>query len=313
MSNVLSPQETMLQEVLHGMSLEQKSLPSKYFYDHRGSELFDKITELEEYYPTRTERKILSENLDEMSSYIGDKVQLIEPGSGSSEKTRILLSGLDSICCYIPIDISGDYLNKVAEDLREEYPSIDIQPLVADYTRPFILPEIYSKGRKIVFFPGSTIGNFKRETVERFFEVISDIIGREGGMLIGVDLKKDIHVLEAAYNDSKGITAEFNKNMLLHLNREIDSDFNPDLFEHRSVWVEDPGQIEMRLIAKKDHQINVDGEVFNVMEGEYIHTENSHKYSLEEFEEIVSSWFKVVKVWKDENEYFSVQYLEPLS
>lgn len=311
MSNVLSPQETMLQEVLHGMSLKQKSLPSKYFYDQRGSELFDEITKLDEYYPTRTERKILSENLVEMSSYLGDKIQLIEPGSGSSEKTRILLSGLDSICCYIPIDISGDYLNMVAEDLRNEYPTIDIQPLVTDYTRSFRLPEIHSNSRKIVFFPGSTIGNFKRKTVTRFFEVVSEIAGKEGGMLIGVDLKKDVNVLEAAYNDSRGITAEFNKNMLRHLNREIGSDFNPDLFEHHSVWVDDPGQIEMRLIAKEDHKINVAEEIFEISEGEYIHTENSHKYSLEEFEEIVSPWFKVVKVWTDESDYFSVQYLEP--
>ncbi|MBO6522639.1 MAG: L-histidine N(alpha)-methyltransferase [Balneolaceae bacterium] len=301
----------MLQEVLHGMSLKQKSLPSKYFYDQRGSELFDEITKLDEYYPTRTERKILSENLVEMSSYLGDKIQLIEPGSGSSEKTRILLSGLDSICCYIPIDISGDYLNMVAEDLRNEYPTIDIQPLVTDYTRSFRLPEIHSNSRKIVFFPGSTIGNFKRKTVTRFFEVVSEIAGKEGGMLIGVDLKKDVNVLEAAYNDSRGITAEFNKNMLRHLNREIGSDFNPDLFEHHSVWVDDPGQIEMRLIAKEDHKINVAEEIFEISEGEYIHTENSHKYSLEEFEEIVSPWFKVVKVWTDESDYFSVQYLEP--
>ncbi|MFV1882967.1 MAG: L-histidine N(alpha)-methyltransferase [Balneola sp.] len=311
MSNVLSPQETMLQEVLHGLSLPQKSLPSKYFYDHRGSELFDEITELEEYYPTRTERKILENNLKEMSSYLGDQVLLIEPGSGSSEKTRILLSGLESICCYIPIDISSDYLGKVAEGLRKEYPGIDIQPLAADYTRPFELPHIYSSSRKIVFFPGSTIGNFKRKTVERFFDVISGIAGKEGGMLIGVDLRKDINVLEAAYNDSKGVTAEFNKNMLIHLNREIDSDFNPDLFEHQSVWEENPGRIEMRLIAKEDHLIHVDGQTFEMQKGEYIHTENSHKYSLDEFEEMVSPWFKVAKVWMDENEYFSVQYLEP--
>lgn len=301
----------MLQEVLHGLNLPQKSLPSKYFYDHRGSELFDEITELEEYYPTRTERKILTENLDEMSSFLGDKIMLIEPGSGSSEKTRILLSGLDSICCYIPIDISSDYLGKVAEGLRKKYPGIDIQPLAADYTRSFELPEIYSSSRKIVFFPGSTIGNFKRKTVDRFFDVIADILGKEGGMLIGVDLKKDIEVLEAAYNDSKGITTAFNKNMLVHLNREIESDFDPDLFEHLAVWEEDPGRIEMRLIAKEAHQIQVDDQVFEMQKGEYIHTENSHKYSLEEFEEIVSPWFNVVKVWTDENQYFSVQYLEP--
>ncbi len=311
MNKVLSPQETMLQEVLHGLSLPQKSLPSKYFYDQRGSELFDEITELEEYYPTRTEWKILTENLDKMSSYFGEQILLIEPGSGSSEKTRILLSGLDSICCYIPIDISGAYLEKVAEGLRIEYPKIDIQPLEADYTRPFVLPDIYSSSRRIVFFPGSTIGNFKRETVNRFFEVISEIIGKEGGILIGVDLKKDVLILEAAYNDSKGVTAEFNKNMLVHLNRKIGSDFNPELYEHKSVWVDNPGKIEMRLISKEDHQVKVMDEVFDIKKGEYIHTENSHKYSLDEFEDIASPWFNVVKVWTDEKEYFSVQYLEP--
>lgn len=301
----------MLQEVLHGMSCSQKTLPSKYFYDEPGSRLFDEITELEEYYPTRTERKILQENIDEMFSFLGDKILLIEPGSGSSEKTRILLSKMESICCYIPIDISGDYLSKVAKELREEYPDIDIQPLATDYTHPFELPEIYSEARKIIFFPGSTIGNFNRTTVERFFDVISGIAGEGGGMLIGVDLKKDIEILERAYNDSKGITAAFNKNMLVHLNREIESDFNPDFYDHKAVWVEKGGKIEMRLIANRDHEVKIADRCFEVSKGEYIHTENSHKYSLQEFEEVVAQWFKVVKVWMDENKYFSLQYLEP--
>tara|TARA_R110000868_G_scaffold259361_6_gene517372 strand:- start:24226 stop:25164 length:939 start_codon:yes stop_codon:yes gene_type:complete len=312
MKEAISVQETMLQEVLEGMSLTQKSLPSKYFYDELGSQLFDEITELPEYYPTRTERKILEENVEEMASYLGDKVLLIEPGSGSSEKTKILFSNMDSICCYIPIDISGEYLGKVAEGLRSEFPTIDIEPLTADYTRPFDLPQIHTEARKIVFFPGSTIGNFNREMVHRFFEVISNILDKDGGMLIGVDLKKDIDVLEAAYNDSKGITTAFNKNMLLHINREIDSDFNPDFFDHTSVWVDDDGRIEMRLIANRNHVVYIDGEQFTIKEGEYIHTENSHKYSLVEFDEMVSPWFNVVKVWTDERNYFSVQYLVPI-
>ncbi len=311
MKDTITEQEAMLHEVLQGMNLPQKSLPSKYFYDERGSQLFDEITELPEYYPTRTERKILEDNLDEMASYLGDPVLLIEPGSGSSEKTRILLTGLESICCYIPIDISGDYLEKVAEDLRNEYPDIDIEPLAADYTKSFQLPKIHQEARNIVFFPGSTIGNFNDETVARFFDVISSIVGEKGGMLIGVDLKKDVQVLEGAYNDSKGITAAFNKNMLLHLNREIDSDFNPDFFDHKAVWVEEESRIEMRLIATQDHTVRIEDEKFSISEGEYIHTENSHKYALEEFEKMVSPWFKVVKVWTDENRYFSLQYLEP--
>lgn len=311
MKDTITEQETMLQEVLQGMRLSQKSIPSKYFYDERGSQLFDEITELPEYYPTRTERKILEDNIDEMASFLGEAIELIEPGSGSSEKTRILLSGMKSICCYIPIDISGDYLEKVADGLRKEYPNIDIEPLAADYTRAFELPEIHEEARNIVFFPGSTIGNFNEETVLRFFEVISNIVGKSGGMLIGVDLKKDIKVLEAAYNDSDGVTAEFNKNMLLHLNRKISSDFDIHLYEHKSVWVEEEGRIEMRLIANQDHFVHIEGEQFQVLEGEYIHTENSHKYSLEEFAKIVEPWFEVKKVWMDKNEYFSVQYLEP--
>ena len=313
MEEKLSVKETMLEEVRHGMGLPQKTLPSKFFYDERGSQLFDEITGVEEYYPTRTEWAILEEYVEEMESFLGKSIVLIEPGSGSSEKTRVLLDHMTSICCYIPMDISGDYLGKVASMLRNEYPNVDIHPLTTDYTRHFELPQIHKNARKIVFFPGSTIGNFKRETVNRFFEVISEIVGKDGGMLIGVDLKKDINVLEAAYNDKEGITAEFNKNILTHINREIGSDFDPNLFEHKSVWIEEPGRIEMRLIAKQCHSIQVNGDCFEIEEGEYIHTENSHKYSLEDFARIVAPWFDVVKVWTDQNQYFSVQYLVPKS
>lgn len=301
----------MLQEVLDGMGRAKKKLPSKYFYDERGSQLFDEITKLEEYYPTRTEWTILEDNVHEMREVLSDNVLLIEPGSGSSKKTRVLLNNIPSICCYIPMDISGDYLQKVADGLREEYPKIHIQPLYADYTRPFLLPEIHENAQKIVFFPGSTIGNFEPKTVRRFFKVISDIVGDDGGLLIGVDLKKDLKVLEAAYNDSKGITAQFNKNMLNHINNELGSDFDPDKFEHRSIWNDEKGRIEMHLIANQMHSITIDKEIFSIEEGEYIHTENSHKYSLAEFAIIVEPWFKVSKVWTDENNYFSVQFLEP--
>ncbi len=311
MEETLTKTNTIIQEIVTGMMSTPKQLPSKYFYDEKGSQLFDEITRLEEYYPTRTERKILESNLEDMANKLGANIELIEPGSGSSEKTRILLDRMDSIKCYVPIDISKEYLFKVADQLREEYPNIDIEPLATDYTRPFELPDTHPDARRIVFFPGSTIGNFKLNTVQRFFSVIADIVGKKGGVLIGVDLKKDIGILEAAYNDSKGITAAFNKNLLIHLNRKIGTDFNPDLFEHKALWVEERGRIEMRLYAKTTHQVKIDEHTFTVEKEEYIHTENSHKYTLEEFSSIVSPWFDVQKVWTDKDELFSVQFLVP--
>jgi dimethylhistidine N-methyltransferase len=302
---------SMIQEVVDGLQNDQKTLPSKYFYDEKGSQLFDEITELEEYYPTRTERKILEDNVEEIALYLGKKVLLIEPGSGSSSKTKILLGNMDNICCYIPMDISGDYLNKVAGQLRKEFPNITILPLAADYTQPFQLPESSPDARKVVFYPGSTIGNFKREKVEQFLKVIHDIIGKDGAVLIGADLKKEIAVLEDAYNDSKGITAAFNKNIFSHLNKVIGSDFNPELFDHKSVWNEEKGRIEMHLFVKEDHSLRINGDTIFLEKGESIHTENSHKYTLDGFSEMVSDWFDVKKVWMDDNRYFSVQYLEP--
>lgn len=301
----------MLDEVLHGLTGPQKSLPSKYFYDERGSRLFDEITELEEYYPTRTERNILEQNIEEIECHLGEEAILIEPGSGSSDKTRILLKGLNNIAGYIPIDISGDYLFSVASELQKAFPEITIQALQADYTHSIDLPDALPEGRKVVFFPGSTIGNFKRDTVDRFLNVVADIVGSNGAFLIGADLKKDIDVLLAAYNDSKGITAEFNKNILRHINRELGTDFNPDLFDHKAIWNEEESRIEMHLICREAHEVEVAGTTVSFRKGESIHTENSHKYTLAEFSEIVSPWFDVKKVWTDEKDWFSLQYLEP--
>lgn len=306
-----SKKASMIEDVIDGLRKDQKTLPSKYFYDEKGSQLFDEITELEEYYPTRTERRILEDNVREIANYLGEQVLLIEPGSGSSSKTKILLGNMDNICCYIPMDISGDYLNKIAEQLRKEFPKISILPLAADYTKPFELPESSPDARKVVFYPGSTIGNFKKEKVEQFLKVIHDIIGKDGAVLIGADLKKEISILEAAYNDEKGTTAAFNKNIFTHLNREIGTAFEKDLFEHKAIWNEEKGRIEMHLFVKEDHSVDVNGDQIFFKKGESIHTENSHKYTLSGFAEMVSDWFEVKKVWTDENNYFSVQYLEP--
>jgi dimethylhistidine N-methyltransferase len=304
-------QSVMLEEVVEGLSQPQKMLPSKFFYDEKGSELFDEITELEEYYPTRTERKILEDNVHEIGEYLGKQIALIEPGSGSSNKTRILLNQLNNISAYIPIDISGDYIFKVAENLQQKYADIEIIPVQADYTFPFELPEMDPELRKVVFFPGSTIGNFKRDTVDRFLGIVADIVGNSGSFLIGVDLKKDVDILLAAYNDSKGVTAEFNKNILRHINKALNADFDLEKFRHESIWNQEEGRIEMHLIATEDHRVSIDGSDFYLEEGESIHTENSHKYSLDEFAEIVSPWFEVKKVWMDEDSLFSLQYLEP--
>lgn len=309
--NITDTDQSMIQEVLAGLKQEQKSLPSKFFYDERGSELFDQITELDEYYPTRTERRILEECTGEIGDYLGPRINLFEPGSGSSEKTRIFLNNLNSIESYIPIDISGDYLFRVADRLRSDFPDIDILPVQADYTRPFNWPVADPEGRNIVFFPGSTIGNFKLKTIQRFLGVIAEIAGRDGGVLIGVDLKKDTDILLAAYNDSKNITAAFNKNILDHINRKTGSDFDSGKFRHSAIWNEEEGRIEMHLIVQADHTVSLNGERVEFREGESIHTENSHKYAQEEFRELVSPWFDVKKVWTDKDRLFSIQYMEP--
>lgn len=301
----------MLKEVIAGLTSTPKTLPSKYFYDQRGSELFDEITELEEYYPTRTERAILKKYVDEIESQLGQNILLIEPGSGSSEKTKILLKRMSNIGCYMPMDISGDYLLKVAEQLQQEFPHIEIKPLSIDYTQPFKLPDDSPNARRVVFYPGSTIGNFKRDKVDQFLKVIYHLVKDGGAFLIGVDLKKDISVLEAAYNDKKGVTAAFNKNILSHINSVIHSNFDATLFEHKSIWNEDKGRIEMHLFAKESHEVQVNGTTISFEEGESVHTENSHKYTLKGFAQLVSKWFEVKKVWTDENQYFSLQYLVP--
>lgn len=301
----------MLKEVLHGLSQPQKVLPSKYFYDHDGSELFHQITLLDEYYPTRTEMQIMEDNIDEIVETLGRQVLLIEPGSGNSTKTRLLLNNLKKLSGYMPLDISAEFLFKSADQLQEEYPKLAIIPLQVDYTHPFELPEFPSYCRRVVFFPGSTIGNFKHDTVSEFLAVIHDIIEEDGGFLIGVDLIKDIAVLEAAYNDSKGITAAFNKNILKHINDELACSFDTSKFDHYAFFNEDKNRIEMHLKCVEDHSIQMNGDVISFKKGETIHTENSHKYSLDLLKELVDPWFDIKKFWTDENEYFGLIYLTP--
>jgi len=301
---------TMQDEVLEGLSRAQKSLPSKYFYDERGSQLFEQITRLEEYYPTRTEIGIMRANMPDIISMIGSGVVLVELGSGSSYKTRLLLDQLPSITAYIPVEISQNFLADVVEQLNLEYPELTVHPLCTDYTRPFELPEINTNfSQTIMFYPGSTIGNFHPDRARRFLGTLSKTLNPGGSMLIGVDLIKDTDILEAAYNDRQGITAAFNKNILRHINQELGADFNLENYRHKAFYNQQEDRIEMHLVAEEKHEVSLAGEPFLFEEGESIHTENSYKYTLKKFKELVRPWFSVEKVWTDTNNYFSVQYL----
>lgn len=297
-------------DVITGLTSDQKYLPSKYFYDERGSDLFERICELDEYYPTDCEVSIMQTRIGEIADMLGDGIQLIELGSGSSMKTRLLLDHCDGIEMYVPVDISAEFLNETAKVLKRDYPGLDIRPVAADYTSPFEIPESESIKKRVVYFPGSTIGNFKQNQAAGFLTTIAKNLSPGDGLLIGVDLKKDVGVLEAAYNDSRGITAEFNKNILAHINRELNANFNMDLFQHRAFYNASEGRIEMHLESLDDQSVQINGTHINFKKGETIHTENSHKYSVSEIETLTGDLFKRQKTWMDEREYFSVHYFE---
>lgn len=305
----------IVREILEGLRGTQKTLPSKYFYDEEGSRLFERITRLEEYYPTRTELGILEERLPEIARRIGKNAILIELGSGSSRKTRMLLDELPELAGYVPVDISGEYLAKVTEILDREYPDLMILPVSADYTRPMELPELRKGGCRYVFFyPGSTIGNFEPPQARDFMQSLSRVLKPGEGMLIGVDLqpgpKKPKSVIEAAYDDREGVTGAFNKNILVRINRELQGDFDPEAFDHRAFYNSDENRMEMHLVSRKDQRVTVAGETFVLRKGETIHTENSYKYSLEGFAALVRPWFETEQVWTDRRDYFSVHYLK---
>jgi dimethylhistidine N-methyltransferase len=304
----------MRDDVLETLSRPQKCLPSKYFYDERGSELFERICELDEYYLTDADLEIMRDNIDEIVDRIGKEVELIELGSGSSRKSRLLLDHLEDIAAYFPVDISESFLKQTTEQLRKDYPELEIVPIAADYTQPFQLPDASESYRhRVAYYPGSTIGNFTPENARNFLGVIRQLILPDGGLLIGVDLKKDRSVLETAYNDSQGVTAAFNKNILLRLNRELGADFEVDQYAHKAFFNEGESRIEMHLVSQKDQEVHIDHADFFIGEGESIHTENSYKYSLDAFEELVAPHFNVEQVWTDRRDYFSVQYLTPKS
>ena len=299
-----------LTEILAGLRLPEKMISPKYFYDERGSQLFDEITHLPEYYPTETELGIMLDNMPEICDMIGKKASLIEYGSGSSRKTRALLDSLQQPAAYVPVDISEDHLLLSAEKIRSEHPGLEVLPVVADFTRPFDLPDpSIMPRRNIVYFPGSTIGNFTKDGAQELLGFMHQEAGADGAMLIGVDLRKDPAIIERAYNDSAGVTAEFNLNMLTHLNREFGFDFDVSAFSHSAHYDADAGRMEIRLISAKSQVVRSGNERIEIDDGEAILTEYSHKYTLEGFAKMAErAGFEVRKVWTDPDDLFSVQY-----
>lgn len=300
------------EEVIHGLRLRHKRLPSKYFYDARGSALFDEICELPEYYVTRTELGILERHVAEMAQWIGPRAMIVEPGSGSGNKTHLLLEALEDPVAYVPVEISREHLMHTAEALRDAWPGIEILPVCADFTANFGVPNASRQPeRTVVYFPGSTIGNFDGMNAKALLDNMREVAEPDGGLLVGVDLRKDRATLEAAYNDAQGITAAFNLNLLERINAELGGDFDLDAFEHRAVWDDTEGRIEMRLVSKAVQRVSVGPQEFEFARGEYILTEYSYKYTLDGFARLAGeAGFSVRQVWTDPDGLFSLQYLE---
>lgn len=305
--------QTMLADVVEGLSQTRKTLPSKYFYDERGSKLFDDICELDEYYVTRTESALMTESVGDIAEVLGPKVQLVEYGSGSSLKTKLLLRNLIRPAGYVPIDISGEYLTKVGHALQAEFPNIEVTPVVADFTGSFEVPDLTDiNARRVVYFPGSTIGNFQQHEARALLAGMADVAGLDGGVLIGVDLDKNREVLHAAYNDSQGVTAEFNLNVLRRINSELGGSFDLNKFRHRAVFNEDRSCIEMHLISTERQTADVCKYSFEFEENETVLTEYSHKYTIDAFRDMASdAGLNVSNIWTDQNDMFAVLYLEP--
>ena len=298
--------------VIDGLSENPKWIPPKFFYDAPGSKLFDQICELEEYYVTRTELAIMRQFGSQIGERIGPRARIIEYGCGSSLKIRALLDALIEPSSYVAIDISREHLRATAEEIAVDYPALEVGGVCADFTAKLDLPDDASGGGRVVgFFPGSTIGNQTPDEARAFLQGVRAEVGDSGGLLIGVDLEKDVEILNAAYDDRAGVTAAFNINLLHRMKRELGAVLNVDGFEHVALFNADKKRVEMHLRATSPQTIILDGNSFSFAEGETIHTENSHKYSLDNFAALAEqTGFAVVAAWTDPDELFSVQFLE---
>lgn len=302
----------LVEQVLAGLRGTPKRLSPAYLYDRRGSQLFEAICELPEYYLTRTETAILARHAAQMAGCIGERTLLLEPGSGSSRKTRLLLDALPDLAAYVPVDISRTHLLEASRALQAAYPLLEVLPVCADFTQGFTLPASRRPpSRVVVFFPGSTLGNFDAADAIRLLELMRRAAGPGGGLLVGIDLVKDPAILERAYNDAAGVTAAFNVNLLVRLNRELAADFDPGSFRHEAVWVPAQGRIEMRLVSIRRQTVHLGGESVEFAAGERLVTEHCHKYSAESFaDQARTAGWTPRRSWTDARGYFSVQYLE---
>jgi dimethylhistidine N-methyltransferase len=298
--------------VLAGLAEPRKRLPCKFFYDAEGSRLFDAICELPEYYPTRTECTILEERAGEIAALLGPHARLVEFGSGAGVKIRLLLHALEQPAAYVPVDISRNHLLMAATSLARDFPKLHIAPVCADYTQRFTLPIPTRKVRVITsgFFPGSTIGNFSPEQAWHFLAQARQLLGRDAWMIVGVDLHKDSAILNAAYNDAAGVTAAFNLNLLGRINRELDGRFDLDAFRHHAFYNEAERRIEMHLVSRRAQTVWIGDTRFGFAEGESIHTEDSYKYGIEDFERLARrAGFESVTAWTDADRLFAVHML----
>jgi len=301
--------DNFAQEIHSGLSQTPKRLSPKHFYDQKGSELFDQICQLEEYYPTRTEIALLTEHANDFSQLMGEQSILFELGSGSSLKIRILLEALKP-SRYVPMDISKEHLIASSNQLAKDYPWLEVHANRVDYSQPWEVPD-FGPGRYNAFFPGSSIGNFEPQAAVKLLQQIAQLVGRQGGLLIGVDLKKDKQRLEAAYNDKKGVTAAFNLNLLHHINSRIDSDLDATNFSHTAIYNEPLGRIEMHLVSQCSQSFRIGEHCYRMQKGETIHTESSYKYAVEEFHQLAKlAGFYPEKVWTDTEQLFSIHYLK---
>jgi dimethylhistidine N-methyltransferase len=302
--------ESFAEHVIHGLSDSPKWLSAKYFYDAAGSELFEQITDLPEYYPTRTELKILHDHARDISGYIPLSAALVEFGTGSTRKARILIDVAPQLAAYVPVDISAEFLAYEAAAVRRDYPWLAVLPVAADFTRDFDLPAQIRARPRVGFFPGSTIGNFEPDDAAEFLRQAGRILGAGATMIVGVDRIKDAAVLNAAYDDAAGVTAKFNLNVLARMNREL-GNFDLSTFRHRAFYNADHHRIEMHLESLKDQSVTVAGRTFGFRKGETIHTENSYKYTVESFRGLAeSAGWRPVATWTDENDYFAVHALK---
>jgi dimethylhistidine N-methyltransferase len=297
-------------DMAHALALRPRSISPKYFYDAHGSQLFDRICELPEYYPTRTELAILRSHAAEIAAQMGPHAEIVEFGAGSCVKVALLLDAMDRPARYLPIDISGEHLAASAAELRAQYPALDVQPVVADYTQRLLLPaRVPGAGRRVGFFPGSTIGNFTPDEALQFLQVTGQVL-RGGALLLGADLIKDPAVLHAAYNDAQGVTAAFNLNLLARANRELGTDFVLEQFAHSAFYNAPLQRIEMHLVSRCRQQVTLGGQAHEFEEGETLHTENSYKFTIEGLRALaLRVGFRAGPVWTDPQRMFSLHWL----